>query len=107
MRSKLLSDEEVKIVFNDPWFFICKRKHMEHEVASSTTSIPPPPPAPEAYIDFTHIAPVPTNVAGVTRSSTPSDDSSYCPECEEGLDGNQLRHTCIQRMMEEGLTAEN
>jgi hypothetical protein len=108
MRSKLLSDQEVKIIFNDPWFFICKRKHMTHEVASSTTSNPPPPPPPpEAYIDFRHIAPIPTNVAGFTRSPTPSDDSSYCPECEEGIDGNQLRHTCIQRMMEEGVTIEN
>ena len=89
MRNKLLSDEEVKIVFNDPWFFICKRKHVVQESSSSTTSTQS---MTDTYIDF----------KPVKDSMHVSDDISYCPECEDGTDGNQLRHTCIQRMMEEG-----
>lgn len=89
MRSKLLNDEPVKIIYNDPWFFLCKRKHDEK---------PPPPPdqIPQIqYVDFTHqdrnqrsLAPSP--------SPSPSPPPPPCPECESGVDGNQLRHTCIQ-----------
>ena len=101
MRKMLMSDQEVKIVFNDPWFFICKRKHEEHEVPSTNPS-PPPPPSPP-FIDLGFIAPPPSNIKGVSRTPSPSDSTaSSCPECEANVAGNQLMHTCIQRMMEEG-----
>jgi hypothetical protein len=92
MRSKLLNDEPVKIVYNDPWFFICKRKHDE--------KLPPPPDQiPQIqYVDFTHQY-KDVRKDRYQRSSSPSPSpppTPPCPECESGIDGNQLRHTCIQ-----------
>jgi len=111
MRSQLMRNEEVKVVFNDPWFFICKRKHDAVEIkqtdnSEKSTLSPHEPP----FVDLGHIAMPPTNVRGVSRTPSPQTPSfteeTYqqmydCPECEEGLDGNQLRHTCIQKMIEE------
>ena len=96
-RTKLLANEEVKIVFDDPWFFICKRKHEEEELKTKTA---PQQQSPEEKSEF-EIAEVPRNVRGVSRTPSPT-DPDYCPECEEGIMGNQLQHTCILRMMEEG-----
>lgn len=95
MRSKLLRNEEVKIVIgNQNSFFICKRKH-EPQMESV---LPNPNPT---YIDFNHIAPAPKNIKGVSRTPTPPNtDENDCPECVQGLE-NQLGHTCIQRMIEE------
>jgi hypothetical protein len=110
-RAKLLANEEVKIVFDDPWFFICKRKHEEGEEELKTTTS-------ATLQQQTHrdqqqqqqeqddpefkIAEAPRNVRGVSRTRTPSpSDPDYCPECEEGVE-NQMGHTCIWRMMEEG-----
>ena len=97
LRSKLLADEEVKIVFDDPWYFIFKRKHEEEEVKIKTA---PQQQSPEDNSEF-EIAEAPRNVRGVSRTPSPT-DPDYCPECEEGIMGNQLQHTCILRMMEEG-----
>ena len=106
MRRKLLRNEEVKIVFDNPWFFICKRKHEVDEVIQKPNVEPHPPP----FVDLEHIAMAPTNVKGVSRTPSPStpsfeeekDNKIYdCPECEQGVDGNQLRHTCIQKMIDE------
>ena len=74
--------------------------------SEKSTLSPHEPP----FVDLGHIAMPPTNVRGVSRTPSPQTPSfteeTYqqmydCPECEEGLDGNQLRHTCIQKMIEE------
>jgi hypothetical protein len=103
-RTKLLANEEVKIVFDDPWFFICKRKHEEEELKTKTTR------STTSHQEAQHkqddqefqIAEAPRYVRGVSHTRTPSpSDPDYCPECEEGVE-NQMGHTCILRMMEEG-----
>lgn len=96
MRSKLLHDQEVKIVFDDPWYFICKRKHEEGDIAVS--------PAAVSTNDF-HLAEVPRHVRGVSRNLGPS-HPDYCPECEDGVE-NQMGHTCVWRMMEEGSSSDS
>jgi len=94
-RAKLLADEEVKVVFDNPWFFICKRKHEEGEEELKT-------PQQDKEDQEFEIAEAPRYVRGVSRTRTPSpSDPDYCPECEEGVE-NQMGHTCILRMMEEG-----
>ena len=100
VRSKLLGDEEVKVVFQDPWFFIMKRKHEEGEAETKESNSPASPKNDSAM----QIANVPKNVKGVSRTPSPSSDKTdpnYCPECEAGIE-NQMGHTCIWRMMEEG-----
>lgn len=106
-RTKLLANEEVKIVFDDPWFFICKRKHEEEELETKTTRSTTSnqeaqqPQSQQDDQEF-QIAEAPRYVRGVSRTRTPSpSDPDYCPECEEGVE-NQMGHTCILRMMEEG-----
>ena len=110
-RAKLLANEEVKIVFDDPWFFICKRKHEEEELKTKTTrsttshqEAQQPQSQHKQHQEDPEfqIAEAPRNVRGVSRTRTPSPtDPDYCPECEEGVE-NQMGHTCIWRMMEEG-----
>ena len=92
MRSKLLANEEVKIVIDERSFIICKRKH-EEGIAFS-----PIPNARPTYIDFNHIAPAPRHVKGVSRTPSPESNNDYCRECEEGME-NQLAHSCIQRLI--------
>ena len=109
IQNQALANEEVKIVFDDPWFFICKRKHEEEEelktkTTRSTTSHQEARHKQEQEQDDQEfqIAEAPRYVRGVSRTRTPSpSDPDYCPECEEGVE-NQLGHTCIWRMMEEG-----
>ena len=73
MRQKLMNDEDVKVVFNNPWYFICKRKHELHELhelqqaqqaqqAQHTQSSP---------TTTSIIAPVPRNIKGVSRTPSP------------------------------------
>lgn len=111
-RSKLLADEEVKVVFDDPWFFICKRKHEEEELKTKTTRSTTSHQQAQQQQEQQQkedpefqIAEAPRNVRGVSRTRTPSpSDPDYCPECEEGVE-NQMGHTCIWRMMEEGTSS--
>jgi hypothetical protein len=91
VRKKLLNDEEVKIVFDSPKFFICKRKHELDELKETTTTTTTPPPQSEEQ-DETD-----------SKPSLPSP----CPECEEGVDGNQLMHTCIQKLIMENESEES
>ena len=111
-RAKLLANEEVKVVFDDPWFFICKRKHEEEELKTKKTTRSTTSHQEAQQPQSQHkqqqedaefkIAEAPRNVRGVSRTRTPSpSDPDYCPECEEGVE-NQMGHTCIWRMMEEG-----
>jgi len=95
MRTRLLAQQEVKIVVDEHCYFICKPKHEEGIDYS------PLPSAEPTYIDFNHIAPAPRNVKGVSRTSSPKtvNDDDFCPECEDGVLGNQLGHTCIQRII--------
>lgn len=94
MRTRLLTQEEVKIVIDERCYFICKHKH-EESIDHS-----PLPSAEPTYIDFNHIAPAPRNVKGVSRTPSPKteDDDEFCQECEDGVE-NQMGHTCIQRML--------
>ena len=65
MRQKLLNNEDVKVVFNNPWYFICKRKHELHELQQ-------PDNIHENEAHITNIiAPVPRNVKGVNRTPSP------------------------------------
>lgn len=71
MRAKLNKNEEVKVVFNNPWFFICKRKHeedLQDKVKTSSSST-----IPNKEIN---LAPAPRNVKGVSRGSNSSTPES-------------------------------
>ena len=87
MRSRLLSGQEVKIVYDNPSFFICKPKH---EKDNEEYAISPPP----TYIDYSHIAPL----SGSQSEAGSQSEDDYCHECEIGME-NQLAHSCVQRMI--------
>jgi hypothetical protein len=89
MRQKLLENQEIKVVYDEPLFFMCKRKHELHELAPKS---PVSPSSEPDSIDENYVSPAPRNVKGVNR---------HCPECIDGVDGNQEQHTCIQKLMNE------
>ena len=73
MRQKLMNDEDVKVVFSNPWYFICKRKHELHELHElQKVQKVHELQKVQKSINPSAIAPAPRNVKGVTRTPSPS-----------------------------------
>lgn len=67
VRAKLIKNSEIKIVYDKPLFFICKRKHEPHELESFSSPIAP------KCINPNYISSAPTNIKGVTRTPSPQE----------------------------------
>ena len=132
VRKKLLNNEEVKIVFDSPKFFICKQKDELDDIKDTTTTpshsqsgekkpmplAPSPPQMPQhtplTYTDESQFK-IPPIKKSTKKEGVSQDDGmdykpslpSPCPECEEGIDGNQLMHTCIQKLLLENESEES
>ena len=86
-----MEGNETKIVYDKPWYFICKRKHEEGDRTKPTTPEAPKANFPKSYIDFNHTNPN-------EYESEASEASFHCPECEgDEIIENQLGHSCVQR----------
>jgi len=67
VRAKLIKNSEIKIVYNNTLFFICKRKHELHELESILS------PTPPNRINPNYVSSPPRNVKGVTRTPSPQE----------------------------------